>query len=125
MLLLTVGMAGHAQRQQSGDNGLDEMVLAVNIAGPAMASLEMKQELELTEAQYAEVEALNAARHARMEKVEQELAVDPEAREQELKAIEKETQYRLQSILSEQQLRQLLLLEGRQEVQFITGNEEQ
>ncbi len=105
------------------DDGLDQVVLSFDLTGPAMATIEMKQELQLTEEQYAHIERLNAERFTKLEIAEASFARNPDKRASEVKSIHLQSDRSLQAILTEQQLRQYQVLEGRYDIQLISEKE--
>ncbi|MCJ8166218.1 hypothetical protein MKJ04_15325 [Pontibacter sp. E15-1] len=120
LFLLLPGMASYAQHLHVTDDSLDKIVLAVALDGSAMANIEMKKELALSENQYEMVERLNADRYQKMLAAEQLYAANAPERSKTLQNIVKERDQVLREILSEQQMRHLLDLEGRFNVQFVS-----
>ena len=106
------------------DDGLDEVLLAVDLEGPAMANLEMKQVLQLDAEQYSQVERLNEARYQKMLEAEQLYAQNDVQRSKTFRSIAIETDQTLKLVLDEQQMRRYLELEGRFNTQFVSENEE-
>ncbi len=90
-------------------------VLSLDLEGYEMASIEMKQELNLTQEQYAQVEQLNKQRYEKLKEVH--LAERPEEIQ---KKINDTTDTALSTILSEDQLQSYFELEGRRKTQFMT-----
>ena len=122
--MLLLGTAGYAQHMSLTDDGLDEVVLAVDMDGPAMANLEMKQVLQLNTEQYSQVERLNEARYQKMLEAEQLYAQNEVLRSKTFRSIAIETDQTLKQVLDEQQMRRYLELEGRFNTQFVSENEE-
>lgn len=124
LITLLLGTAGYAQHMSLTDDGLDEVVLAVDMDGPAMANLEMKQVLQLDPEQYSQVERLNEARYQRMLEAEQLYAQNEVLRSKTFRSIAIETDQTLKQVLDEQQMRRYLEMEGRFNTQFVSENEE-
>ena len=124
LITLLLSTAGYAQHMSLTDDGLDEVVLAVDIDGPAMANLEMKQVLQLDPEQYSQVERLNEARYQKMLEAEQLYAQNEVQRSKTFRSIATETDQTLKLVLDEQQMRRYLELEGRFNTQFVSENEE-
>ena len=122
--MLLLGTAGYAQHMSLTDDGLDEVVLAVDMDGPAMANLEMKQVLQLNTEQYSQVERLNEARYQKMLEAEQLYAQNEVLRSKTFRSIAIETDQTLKQVLDEQQMRRYLEMEGRFNTQFVSENEE-
>lgn len=100
------------------------MVLAVELTGPEMLTLEMKQELKLSEAQFAEIELLNEQHYQHMSEVEAAF-LDPLERQKKYREMSLQLDKALTTILSEQQLKHFLELEGRQFVRYLSEAEEE
>lgn len=124
LITLLLGTAGYAQHMSLTDDGLDEVVLAIDMDGPAMANLEMKQVLQLDPEQYSQVERLNEARYQRMLEAEQLYAQNEVLRSKTFRSIAIETDQTLKQVLDEQQMRRYLEMEGRFNTQFVSENEE-
>lgn len=123
LFLLAAGTVSYAQGIKPTDDKLDKVVLAVNLNGLAMANLEMKQELKLTEDQYLRVERVNEERLAKMVEAEQAYASDDVLRTNSLRKIHILCDQSLEEVLDEQQMRQFLELEGRFHMQLISESE--
>ncbi|RDV13932.1 hypothetical protein DXT99_16635 [Pontibacter diazotrophicus] len=106
------------------DDGLDKVVLAVDLDGLAMANLEMKQELKLTEDQYSKVAALNELRFTKMVEAEHTYAANDVLRSNSVRKINIQCDQTLKEVLDEQQMRQFMELEGRFHMQLVSENEE-
>lgn len=115
--------AASAQHIRVTDDGLDLVVLSIDLDGPAMANLEMKQELDLTDEQYAQVELLNNSRYEQLQHAEASYAHDSMLRSKEVKDIHQRNDLSLRQVLSENQLKAYQQLEGRYLSQFISENE--
>ncbi|WP_161891181.1 hypothetical protein [Pontibacter russatus] len=124
LITLLLSTAGYAQHMGLTDDGLDEVLLAIDIEGPAMANLEMKQVLQLDPEQYSQVERLNEARYQKMLEAEQLYAQNEVQRSKTFRSIAIETDQTLKQVLDEQQMRRYLELEGRFNTQFVSENEE-
>ncbi|PRY11926.1 hypothetical protein CLV24_10951 [Pontibacter ummariensis] len=121
-LLLSLGTlfctAGHAQHLKVADDGLDRQVLAVSLDGPAMATLEMSRELNLTEQQYAEVERINQQRYQKLAEAENTYATDPILQSRAYRMLAFESSELLKHILSERQMQHLNQLKGNANAQL-------
>lgn len=118
----TVG--AQAQMMRDAEEKLDKMVLAFNLTGPEMVSYEMKQELKLSAEQLAQVVVLNEQRYRHMAEAEA-IYPDPMKRQRKFRDINLQLDKELSSILDEQQLKHFLELEGRQNVRYLSGTEEE
>ncbi|GAB3815567.1 hypothetical protein GCM10028895_09830 [Pontibacter rugosus] len=123
VLLLVFGSASYAQRLSLNEDELDLVVLSMNLDGPAMASLEMKQELNLTDAQFAQVQKLNAERFAQLENAEASNLNSYGAKNKKFRTINLQNDRGLETVLTEQQLKQYRELEGRFNMQFLSEHE--
>lgn len=126
-ILLILGVTfntAQAQRLTETDDDLDKMVLAISLNGSQMAVLEMKRELNLSDEQMLQVEQLHEERYQLMSEAELK-ANDPIELQRNYRQIQQKTDKVMAGILSEKQLKQLLELEGRQYVNFLTGKEEE
>jgi hypothetical protein len=113
-----------AQRLRDTDDHLDKQVLAVAVTGPQMALMEMERELKLTKEQLAQVEQLNENRFQLM--MEAEAATeDPMKLQRQYRDIQVKLDKVLANILTESQLKHYLELEGRQNIQFLSGKEDE
>ncbi|MFT2007865.1 hypothetical protein ACMA1I_04255 [Pontibacter sp. 13R65] len=110
-----ISYSGFSQQLKKTDDKLDMAVLSLDLEGYEMASIEMKQELNLTQEQYAQVEQLNKQRYEKLKEVH--LAERPEEIQ---KKINDTTDTALSTILSEDQLQSYFELEGRRKTQFMT-----
>ena len=123
--VLVLGAAKvQAQLIRETDERLDKLVLAVEVTGPQMLSLEMKQELKLSPEQYARIEALSEQHYRQLADAEFNLT-DPLLKQRKFRDISLELDKALSTILNEQQLKLFLELEGRQNVSFLSGAEEE
>lgn len=125
LFFLAVGTEMSAQSLKVTDDGLDKVVLAVDLDGLAMANLEMKRELKLTEDQYSEVERVNELRFTKMWEAENSYATNDVLRVSSFRKIHTQYDQTLKEVLDEQQMRQFLELEGRFHMQLISENEEE
>ncbi|ARS35131.1 hypothetical protein [Pontibacter actiniarum] len=123
-VLWLVGFAGYAQGLRVTDEELDLVVLSMDLEGPEMANLEMKQELKLTEEQYSLVEQLNSSRYEQLQQAEETYALNPKQRTREVRNIHLRNDRDLQEVLSAEQLREYQKLEGRFTMRFVSENEE-
>ena len=123
ILLVVFGSASYAQRLSLNEDELDLAVLSMNLDGPAMASLEMKQELNLTDAQFAQVQKLNAERFAQLENAETSNLNSYGAKNKKFRTINLQNDRGLETVLTEQQLKQYRELEGRFNMQFLSEHE--
>ena len=123
--VLFLGIANvQAQLIRETDERLDKLVLAVEVTGPQMLSLEMKQELKLSPEQYARIEVLNEQHYRQLADAEMNLT-DPILKQRKYRDISLELDKALSSILNEQQLKHFLELEGRQNVSYLSGADEE
>lgn len=126
LLLFFMALAAgtFAQGMSVTDDGLDKVVLAVDLDGLAMANLEMKRELKLSEDQYAKVERVNELRFAKMVEAENAYAANDVLRSNSVRKIHIQCDQTLKEVLDEEQMRQFLELEGRFHMQLVSENEE-
>ncbi len=124
LLFLLPGINGFAQQLSVTDDGLDKVVLSVAMEGPAMANLEMKNELKLDAAQYTQVKQINVRRYQKMEALEQQCAENKLLRAQSLRNIIEESDQTLRAVLDEHQMQRYLDLEGRFNMQLMSENGE-
>ncbi|WP_299761862.1 hypothetical protein [uncultured Pontibacter sp.] len=124
LVLTLIGAASQAQGLGATDDGLDLVVLSMDLDGPAMASMEMKQELSLTEEQLRQVAQLNMSRYQQLQRAEANFTNDLLSRSREFRNIQFDNDQNLKGILSPQQLRSYQKLEGRLDLHLITENEE-
>jgi hypothetical protein len=126
ILILSVFCTVGAQAQliKDADDKLDKMVLAFDLTGPEMLSFEMKQELKLSAEQLAQVVILNELRYKHIAEAEA-IYPDPLKRQRKFRDIHLQLDRELSSILDEQQLKHFLELEGRQNVRYLSGTEEE
>ena len=117
-LLILLAFSGYGQQLRTTDDSLDKAVLSVDLEGHEMASIEMKQELQLTQDQYRKVEQLNRQRYQRMK--EAQIISRPEEVEQYFYEIKASTENELTGILSESQLQRYLKLEGRENEKYVS-----
>lgn len=122
--MLLIGSASYAQRLHVTDDALDIAVLSMEVDGPAMASMEMRQELNLTEEQYTQVAQLNQSRYQQLQQAEVTFAHDPSMRNREFINIHSKNDKELKAVLTPQQLREYQELEGRMHLQMISEKEE-
>lgn len=122
--MVLMGTASYAQRSSSADDALDLVVLSMELDGPAMASMEMKQELGLTEEQYHTVDRLNKSRYQQLQQVEANFTHDALARSREFRSVQRQNDENLRSVLTAQQLLKYQKLEGRLDAHLITEHEE-
>lgn len=123
--ILVLGAANvQAQLIRETDERLDKLVLAVEVTGPQLLSLEMKQELKLSPEQYARIELLSEQHYRQLADAEVNLT-DPLLKQRKFRDISLELDKALSTILNEQQLKHFLELEGRQNVSYLSGAEEE
>lgn len=126
-ILIILGLCANiaqAQRLRGADDKLDEMVLAINLAGPQMTLLEMKRELKLSEEQLQQIELLNEERYQLMTEVDMS-SVDPLEQQRAYRDIQIQLDKVMAGILTQSQLSHYLELEGRQHVNLLTGKEDE
>jgi len=117
LALTLITTAGFAQRFTKGDDSLDKKVLAVNVAGPELLTLEMVRELNLTEPQQKEVEELNQQRYQQLQQTTQTAQA---SRDVVLQKVHIQNDKALKTILSPEQLKRFLELEGRQHAEHLS-----
>lgn len=115
----------NAQRNKLKDDALDKMVLEVTIEGPAMAALDMQQELELTQEQYEQVVQLNQKRYDQISEAEELYKEDALQRSKSIYTINMEADKALGALLDPRQLRLYLELEGRHQMRYVSDNAEE
>ncbi|TPE42531.1 hypothetical protein [Pontibacter mangrovi] len=120
LAMMLLGATTFAQRTHKADDGLDAVVLSVELDGPAMASMEMKRELNLSEEQYVVVAQLNESRYAQLREAEQSFAANPAQRTQEFRHIHLKTDENLKNVLTPEQLQNYQALEGHTHLHLIT-----
>ncbi|WP_187262322.1 hypothetical protein [Pontibacter beigongshangensis] len=113
-----ITISGFGQQLKVTDDRLDKAVLSVNLEGYEMASIEMKQELNLTQEQYAQVEQLNKERYQQL--IQAQMVERPEEVQKIYYRIKTSTDNALAGILSEDQLQNYLELEGQQQKSYMT-----
>ncbi|WP_162426224.1 hypothetical protein [Pontibacter pudoricolor] len=121
ILTLALGLittAGFAQRITKGDDGLDKKVLEVQVTGPALLTLEMERELQLTAQQQQEVKQLNELRYQQL--LETEKTATAVSNDQMIQKVHLQNDKALTKVLSSEQLRRFLELEGRQHAQHLS-----
>ncbi|WP_162053012.1 hypothetical protein [Pontibacter pamirensis] len=123
LIFLAVVTGSSAQSMGVTDDGLDKVVLAVDLDGLAMANLEMKRELKLTEDQYNKVARVNELRFTKMVEAEHTYAANDILRSNSVRKIHIQCDQTLKDVLDEQQMRQFLELEGRFHMQLMSENE--
>ncbi|OKL39569.1 hypothetical protein [Pontibacter flavimaris] len=124
LVMMLIGSASYAQGLHPTDEGLDLVVLSMELDGAAMASMEMKQELSLTEEQFDQVAQLNNSRYQQLQQAESSFTNDSFSRSKEFRSIQLENDRNLKSVLTPRQLREYQRLEGRLNLQLLTENEE-
>ncbi|GAA4445640.1 hypothetical protein GCM10023188_49130 [Pontibacter saemangeumensis] len=124
LIMLVFGSASYAQHMSLTDDGLDKIVLAVDMDGQEMANLEMKQELQLTPEQYARIARLNEERFQKMLEAEQLYVQNEVLRSKTFRSIAIESDQTLKQVLDEKQMHRYLELEGRFNTPFVSENEE-
>lgn len=123
VMLLAVGTLSYAQGLSVTDDGLDKVVLALQLDGLAMANLEMKQELNLTEDQYSQVERINEQRFHKMSEAEGEYRSNEILLSNSIRKIHVLCDQTLRQVLDDQQMSHFLEMEGRFHMQLVTENE--
>ncbi|MER2998228.1 hypothetical protein [Pontibacter populi] len=121
ILTLALGLlttAGFAQRITKGDEGLDKKVLEVQVTGPALLTLEMERELQLTAPQREEVKQLNEQRYQQL--LETEKTATAGATDKLIQKVHLQNDKALTRVLSSEQFRKFLELEGRQHAQHLS-----
>lgn len=121
ILTLAIGLittAGFAQRITKGDDSLDKKVLDVQVTGPALLTLEMERELQLTIPQRVEVKQLNEQRYQQLLETEKAAVAGPN--DKIIQKVHLQNDKALTKVLSSEQFRRFLELEGRQHAQQLT-----
>ncbi|TXK46399.1 hypothetical protein FVR03_10975 [Pontibacter qinzhouensis] len=119
-ILALISFSGFGQQLKVTDDRLDKAVLSVTLEGYQMASIEMKQELNLTQEQYAKVEQLNKERYQQLKEAQLVQAEKPEEVQKTVSKINSSVDNALTVILSEDQLQNYLELEGRKKNLYMT-----
>ncbi|MBC5773264.1 hypothetical protein H8S95_04240 [Pontibacter sp. KCTC 32443] len=117
LVLALISTTGFSQRYTKGDDSLDKKVLAVEVTGPALLTMEMIKELQLTVPQQKEVEELNQQRYQQL--METELTAEAR-RDLVLQKVHLQNDKALKQVLSSEQLRRFLELEGRQNAEYLS-----
>ena len=117
LALSLISTAGFSQRITKGDDSLDKKVLAVDVAGPALLTLEMVKELQLTLPQQQEVEELNKLRYEQLQASEQTTNFRHDVA---LQQVHLQNDKALKQVLTSDQLKRFLELEGRQNAQQLS-----
>ena len=115
----------NAQRHTSNDDKLDKEVLKVNVIGPAMASLEMMKELNLSQEQFEKVVLINQSRYEQLLKSETQYLENDLQRSKTMYVINLEADKALSSLLDPSQLRLFFELESLSQGRFMSGNSEE
>lgn len=124
ILTLALGLitvTGFSQRITKGDDSLDKKVLAVDVTGPALLTLEMARELQLTQTQQQEVMQLNEQRYKQLLETEQTAMNGGDGNVQK---VHLQNDRALTKILTAEQLRRFLELEGRQHALQLTERDD-
>ncbi|WP_242928268.1 hypothetical protein [Pontibacter vulgaris] len=124
LAFICIGAAtgANAQRAKIADDPLDKQVLAVNMTGAEMATVEMKQTLQLTTEQEAAVSKLNEERYKQILDAENAYAANPTLLQRKFRNIHLQSDKALNNVLTDEQLNLYLELEGRQNTRFISEN---
>lgn len=120
LLILVLGLlttTGFAQRITKADDALDKKVLAMEVEGPALLTLEMTRELNLSEAQQKEVQLLNQQRYEQLYASE---LTELDMRMLAVQRVHLNNDKALMKILNPDQVRKFLELEGRQNMLHLT-----
>lgn len=117
LALSLIATTAFSQRIAKGDDSLDKKVLAVDVAGPALLTLEMAKELQLTLPQLKEVEELNKQRYEQLQA--SELTADLR-HDVALQKVHLQNDKALKQVLTSDQLKRFLELEGRQNAQQLS-----
>ncbi len=115
--------AAYAQRLDKTDERLDRQVLAFNLSGSDMSTVEMQKELRLNEEQFMLVAQMNHIRYQQLELAGASGSLNPVEHAEKMRNIHLENDKVLRQVLSQEQLRHFLELEGRQNVLFVTEND--
>ena len=112
----------NAQRHKGKDDALDKRVLEVSVEGPAMATLDLQQELNLTPQQLEQVVQLNQKRYEQILAAEEQYKEDALLLSKSVYTINVETDKLLGALLDVRQLRLFLEMDGRQQLRFVSDN---
>jgi hypothetical protein len=121
-IFISAATGASAQRSKGTDDSLDKQVLAVNLTGAELATVEMKQTLQLTPEQEAMVSKVNEERYKNMQEVEKAFAGNPTLLQRKFRNLHLQSDKALNNILTDQQLNLYLELEGRQNTRYISEN---
>ena len=109
----------------NSEANLDKKVLEVNVEGPTLIALDLQKELNLTEAQYAQVVQLHEKRFQLIADAEAAHQADALMLSKIIYGINLEADKTLQTLLDPRQVRLLVDLEGRQHTRFVSDNSEE
>jgi len=112
--------SGYAQKNKASDDALDKKVLAVNIEGASLATLEMERELSLDLGQQQEVQLLNDSLYRQLMLTREKFSHDSQLQAAALRSIHIESDKALKRILTENQLKKYLELEGREHADHLS-----
>jgi hypothetical protein len=120
LFISILAQVGFAQRITKGDDQLDKKVLAVNVSGSELLTMEMKQELKLTQTQQQNVDKLNEIRYQELLSTENRLELSAIERNKVKRSVHLLHDKALRVTLTQQQLNRFLELEGRQNTEQLS-----
>ena len=120
---MSVVSISYAQRMKVTDEPLDEILLAVTLDGPAMATMELQKELNLNIDQVKQVQLLNKKRYEQIDEADQTFKGNAIQRSKAIYSIHMEADKALEQVLKPEQLRVFMELEGRQNTRLATEDE--
>lgn len=124
-LAISLSFTANAQLLKlNSEAKLDNKVLEINVEGPSLIALDLQKELNLTEAQYAQVLELNKKRFQLITAAEAEYQSDAMMLSKIVYGINLEADKTLHTLLDPRQARLLIELEGRQHTRFVSENAE-
>lgn len=119
-----IATGSYAQRLKITDDMLDKKVLAVNVEGASLATLEMEKELSLDQLQQQEVEMLNKVLYDQLLTAKEKFSDNSLKQAITIRNLQLENDKALRRILSEEQLNKYLELEGRQHASHLSELED-
>lgn len=122
LVLLLASLSGYSQGMSVTDDELDLAVLSMEMDGAEMASFELKQELQLSEEQYAQVKAHYTACYTSMEQAEQQYTNQPLLRLQQIRKIKLNNDTQLRAMLNDEQLQKLYEWQGSFSQPYVSEN---
>lgn len=127
LLIIMIGClatSSFAQRLKKSDDALDKKVLAVEVEGAKLATLEMEKELNLNSEQQQEVEVLNKVLYEQLLTAGNTFGSNMLQQASMVRNIQLQNDKALKRILTEEQLKKYLELEGRQHATHLSELED-